>query len=485
MTEQETAAEWARCAAHPWHFTQHHVHIFNATPGDLGGQWIPFDLWPAQAWALDQIHRQRLTVILKARQIGFTWLALAYILWRMLFWPAETAGIFSRRETDAQNLLDARLKGMYDRLPAWMQARAVLKNARGEWSLSNGSTAYAFPTTGGRQYTFSTVLADEADFQPDLPSFMEALKPTIDAGGRMILLSTSDKDRPLSQFKQIIKSARGGANDWTPLFLPWTARPARDPEWYAGLCADALANTGSLDGIHQEYPATLAQALASREQGKRIPPSWIQAVFVEAAPVTIPAGHAQPPALPGLAIYRAPVPGRRYVLGADPAEGNPNSDESAGIVLDIASGEECATLAGRFEPSTFAGYLADLAGYYSRAPILPERNNHGHAVIATLRNQHPEIQILTGHDGSPGWLSSSLGKALLYSRAAETMRDGNTTIHDWITQEQLASIEAATLRAPEGLHDDRADAWSLANAGRTQAAAMADNGLAAAFGWRG
>ena len=42
----------------------------------------------------------------------------------------------------------------------------------------------------------------------------------------------------------------------------------------------------------------------------------------------------------------------RYVVGADPAEGNPTSDPSALEVLDADSGEEVASLAGRYEPAT-------------------------------------------------------------------------------------------------------------------------------------
>jgi hypothetical protein len=34
----------------------------------------------------------------------------------------------------------------------------------------------AFPTTGGRQYTFSFMLVDEADHQPDLAGLMLADK---------------------------------------------------------------------------------------------------------------------------------------------------------------------------------------------------------------------------------------------------------------------------------------------------------------------
>ena len=46
------------------------------------------------------------------------------------------------------------------------------------------------------------------------------------------------------------------------------------------------------------------------------------------------------------------------------------------------------------------------------------------------------------------------------------LRDGEAVIHDPETFSQLASIEGATLRAPEGQPDDRATAFALAVAGR-------------------
>ena len=57
------------------------------------------------------------------------------------------------------------------------------------------------------------------------------------------------------------------------------------------------------------------------------------------------------------------MPGHRYVIGADPAEGNPNSDDSATTVLDVESWCEVASLVGKFEPSVFA-YFIDMVGRY-------------------------------------------------------------------------------------------------------------------------
>jgi hypothetical protein len=192
--------------------------------------------------------------------------------------------------------------------------------------------------------------------------------------------------------------------------------------------------------------------------------------FVEARPID-PTGNYAPayglPAIPGLCVYARPQPGRTYVIGADPAEGNPTSDDSALVVLDAVSGEEVATLAGKFEPTVFAGYIAQLAGWYGAA-ILVERNNHGHAVLAGLDALGLSGSLLGGHDGKAGWLSSTLGKVRMYDACADAVKNREVVIHSPATFAQLASIDGSTLRAPEGQHDDRSDAFALACAARLQ-----------------
>jgi hypothetical protein len=91
------------------------------------------------------------------------------------------------------------------------------------------------------------------------------------------------------------------------------------------------------------------------------------------------------PALPGLAVWEGPVAGHRYVVGADPAEGNPNSDESAACVLDAEIWAEVVELTGKIEPSTFATYIDQVGRWYNAADVMVERNNHGHLVIRDLQ----------------------------------------------------------------------------------------------------
>ena len=423
---------------------------------DKSGSWLPFQLWPAQEQVAADLQEHREIIMLKARQLGFTWLVVAFALQQMLFHPIQTVLFFSQRDDEAAELLGFRLKEMYRRLPAWMQEGLAIDNEH-EVSFKNGSRAMSFATTGGRSYTSTLVLVDEADHVGDLQRMLNAIKPTVDAGGRLILLSTVDKSQPESTFKRIYRGAKAGENSYHAIFAPWTAGPWRTQEWYQEKRRTIFTQTGSDDDLHQEYPATEAEALAPRSLDKRIPPAWLQQCFADAKPIEANGK----PAIPGLIVYAKPIPGRAYVIGADPAEGNPTSDDSALSVLDVKTGEEVAMLAGKFEPSVFASYAYTLAVWFNHAAILCERNNHGHAVLLWLSNFGPNIRRLCGHDGKIGWMSSTLGKTSMYDKAADAFKNREVILHTFSTFTQLASIDGSTLRAPDNLHDDLADAFAL------------------------
>lgn len=424
-------------------------------------------MWAAQETTLEVINLNQMVVILKARQLGLTWLVLAFALWLLIFHPISTVLLFSLRDNEAVHLLsDERLRGMFLSLPDWMRPAEIKTDAH-VWRLANGSTAKAFPTSAGDSYTATLAIVDEADLVPDLNKLMRRVKPTIDGGGKMILLSRSDKSQPQSEFKKIYRAAKLKLTKWVAVFLPWDSRPERTTQWYAEQHAEILNRTASLDDLHEQYPATDTEALSPRSLDKRIPPDWIEKCYQPAEPLTDEMlSESGAPSINGLRVYSLPVRGRRYVVGGDPAEGNPTSDDSALIVKERETGEQCAVLQGKFQPSTLAAHADTIGTFYNKADLLIERNNHGHAVLLWLKD-NSTLKRLHGYDGKPGWPENTRTKALLYDAEADAFRDEDTIIHDFATYVQLASIEGSTLNAPTGEMDDLADADALATLART------------------
>lgn len=474
-------AEYRLCRRYPTRFLRRHVKI--EMVDDEGGKtWAPFDLWPSQEEVINAYNAADLLVVLKARQLGQTWLFLGLLLHQLVFSPGASVALFSRREKEAIELL-RRLKGMYARLPEPFRARAIVKDDATEWRLSTGSSAYAFPTSAGDSYTFNAALVDEADLCPDLGHLLNAVKPTIDGGGKLVLLSKSDKGSPQSPFKRIFRRAEAGSGPWLSVFLPWSARPGRSAAWYEAQRQHSIDQDGSLDFLHENYPASSAEALAPNSQGKRLPGPGLLAVYEGSDPLDAAQLPAALAAIEGLRVYCLPAPGRSYRIGADPAEGLPGADrdDSAISVVDRETGEQVASGLGRWEPkAAFPAIITAASKAFNNAPALIERNNHGHAVIGALEAAG-EVELLHGPDGRAGYAKSPASKAQLWvdgwaeiqarrqAREAAQAAGGAPPpplIRDAVTFGQLASLEAATCKAPSGEHDDGADAWGLAQFGR-------------------
>lgn len=378
----------------------------------------------------------------------------------MIYRPIASVSIFSKRDIDAIYLLsDERLRGMFDRLPPWMsEGHAITTDNAHEWSMENESTARSFPTSAGDSYTSTFVMVDEADLSPDLNSLLRSVKPTIDSGGKMVLLSRADKDKPVSDFKRIYAEAKRGTNGWAHIFLPWWVRPERTQEWYELQKIDIKSRTNNLDDLYEQYPSTDSEAMQPRTTDKRIPYEWLENVYVELE-------GDDKVGLPGLIVYKRPEVGKIYVIGADPAEGNPNSDPSSATVLDLDTGEEVAILTGKLQPDTFTNYIMMVSRFFNDAVVLTERNNHGHAVLLKMQEDGFE-GILNGHDDRPGWNNTRVSKAIMYTHCTNIVQTKNTIIHSYNTYQQLVSIVGNTLKAPENMHDDEATSFSLAQCAR-------------------
>ena len=125
--------ENAQCRKSCKRFIRHHVRIEDRDEATgTGGIAIPFALWPLQVKALVAILAQRLTVILKARQLGQTWMILAYAVWRLLYNPGYSVVALSKKEDDAKELV-RRVRFILENLPPWMarEKKTAPKNFAG------------------------------------------------------------------------------------------------------------------------------------------------------------------------------------------------------------------------------------------------------------------------------------------------------------------------------------------------------------------
>ena len=422
--------------------------------------WIPFRLWDSQLPVLDLFVNGKWVCILKTRQVGITWLALAVALHESLFKARSTILIYSLRDDEAVELLsDQRFRGMYQQLPDHIRTQEIIRENIHNIYFANGSVVHGLTTTRGDSYTSTLAVVDEADLIPNLSTLIGRVQPAVEAGGRMILISRSDKANPLSAFKRIYRGAKADENHWKCHFLPWSADPNRSEDWYHRKVREIVSRTGGKDELYESYPALDEEALAPSVQDKRIRGDRLALCLDKRQPLAnVPSEYK---VHPDLKIFHLPQEDMTYFIGVDTAEGLDTSDNSALVVVD-AYGTEVANLVGRIAPEVQARYVYKISKIYNGAKALVEKNNYGYTVIATLIDDEHGYMLARGFNGQVGWLSNKVGKDILYTSLAQTVDDLDCKIHDYKTYLEIQSIEKESKLAPRGMKDDRADAFALA-----------------------
>ena len=212
-----------------------------------------FDLWPKQREALQIIKNTAQVIILKARQLGISWLALTYALWLCLFHDGKLVMVFSKDQESANEMI-RRVKGIYQRLKH-KPAMLIVDNVT-TIGWSNGSRIKSFAATedAGSSFTASLTIIDEFAKMRYADTLYTSVRPAIADGGKMIIISTAKGDG--NPFHKMWGAAVKGLNSYTPLFLAWQSRPDRTDEWYARQEADAISSAYH----RQEYPATPDEA---------------------------------------------------------------------------------------------------------------------------------------------------------------------------------------------------------------------------------
>lgn len=252
------------CSKNVQYFVEQYGHIEDKDADQLIQ---PFKLWDEQKAALQSIIDNKWNVILKARQLGFTWLILHIVAWMMICNTGRTIIGMSRTEEEAKELV-RRLAIIFRYMPAFIaEEKFVPKGWTGatfrvtslELTINYHepsaplSIYKVFPSSPGacRSFTADLIMFDEWAFQEFAREIWTGAFPVINSafGRKVIGLSTIERG---SLFEEIFVDEKNGFNK---IFIPWSADPKRDKEWYDNT-KRALG-----DKITQEYPATIEEAL--------------------------------------------------------------------------------------------------------------------------------------------------------------------------------------------------------------------------------
>lgn len=440
--------------------------------GEQGGA-IMFKLWPEQQRVARGLFSHDLTIILKARQLGMTWLVLYWFLWRSLYWDNREHRIVSINEEAAKRAL-SRVKWAWMNLPDWARGQIERDNTMEIKFLDTGSIITALPATAnaGRGDTLDGLLLDEDAQQIEGKEIIKSALPALEKRkGVLVRLSTACGFG--NDFEQTWHKALRGEGGYNPIFLPWTADPDRNKKWY-----DKLLHEQGEEYMHQEYPLTPAEAFLASGR-----PFFEMANLHEdlSAEPEIPIfgdlydGEFTPEPGGPIQIWRAPDHGKQYVLFVDVSEGLEKGDWSHGVVVGIGDAYESAALHVKCDPAELAERLWDLSHYYftklkdgTRRPALtaPEANSFGLTTALALRdrghtNLYFDRDLETGEvKDRPGWYTSEKTRRIMLGHLQQAYRKREIRILDRHCLEEMAQFwyrgkNKSKPQAPPGGFDDR------------------------------
>lgn len=307
-----------------------HVRIRSDNPENP--EPVPFELYPYQRRILEWMEQGRNLAILKARQLGISWLFALDDL--RAAQGGARIGYWSAGEREAREQTDERVLAMWRSLPAPLQERLHTAYPRLSWPDTGGSFTY-YPATavGGIGSTFDRVRMDEFAFHEYGRQNWAAVSPTIGGGGHAAIWSTSDPSRgPSGAFFDLFTEAVAG-REWqvddtgiwyiepltprsfSPIFLPWHIRPGRDAAWLE----EERRRMGASDdaAFRAFYPSAPDEAFTGRE------------------------GLVYPEFSPARHVTRAPIPWEACtyrIVGYDLGGGDPTAFVPLGAWPDVESG---------------------------------------------------------------------------------------------------------------------------------------------------
>jgi len=434
---------------------------------------ILFEMREAQNETVKTWISARYSIVLKARQIGFSTLAAAFVFWEAFFWADRSIVMLSRTEREAAKLLQKSKYG-YKQIPEWMRMRgpALISDNQLKMVFSHDSAIESLPSGNdpARGESVYRVVIDEMAFLPNSEEAWASIEPIADVGGRIICLSTANGEGNI--FHRLWAGSQNKTNQFEGIFFPWSAGD-RDDDWYE-------VKRRSLPDwqLAQEYPSDPDEAFI--RSGRPVFDIGVLRDIETTEPVV---GYLKPSKARNvfdfreeggaLKIWAFPDLTHVYCIGADVAEGLGHGDYSCAHVIDASTYEVVAEWHGHIDPDLFGqDVLYALANYYMNALVGVESNNHGLTTLKALqRTGYKNIyrQRRLGQRSPQatevlGWRTTAASKPLAIDELSAALRNKELGLYSDTTIAELRTFVRQDNGKMHGSpHDDRTMSLAITN----------------------
>lgn len=455
--------EYQKCAKSFWYFATHYVYVLNPQEGGV----IRFAPWLHQQQLIGLVQSHDRLIVLKARQLGVSWVFAAYALWLCLFRPGSNILIFSIRQKEAIEMKD-RAKFIWRNLPDFLQLPIGKDNDEMLTFPSLDSKIQSFPATegSGRGETGSLVIMDEFAYMEYARTLYTSVMPTVERG-KVVVISTANGKG--NMFYDLYSDAKAGRNSFIPVFIPYNALPHRSRETWNDAAKDMPQYMA-----YQEYPWREEEAFLVGGT------CMFNVDALQAMPIWKAEGY-----LNNAEIYVPYNSEHSYSAGIDTALGIAHRDFSVLNIIDDTTYDVVAKLRGvdrltgeRIPIEEFSSQAYDLLESYGYPMVGVEEQPQGRTVYRIFKEKkYPMSKFYHRSAKVPCWHSNEATRRNVLSELEQATRTQVIQIHSEDTVAEMLGFgydekknkfvglsgnddEVLSLAIANKMHIDRPPAWS-------------------------
>lgn len=487
---------------------------------------VPLVFNSAQNKLYDEYMRQKKLgqpiriIILKARQMGFSTAVSALFYHSSATNENTNSAVIAHKNEASTNILE-KMKLFYEESPPVLKPMRRACNAKMllfENPTNNELVKRSSPGLRSkviiesavnenalRSATVHNLHLSELAFWPHPDKTMtSALQAVPHVDGTAVIIESTANGVGGVFYDEWVRAVKG-ESEFTPLFFPWfehdeymmpvppdfalTEEERELKEKYQLLdeqivwrrwCISANCG-GDIEQFHQEYPSEWHEAflasgrpvfdMAALDRALRAAPSPQKVGRV----VEDETGLRLRTEYKGyLSVWEEPLAEVKYIIGIDSSSGDKGGDPAAMAVYRHDTMQQVAEWWGYLPPDLLGEEAARLGNYYNYAFLIPEANNHGVAVLDSLkrakyrnlfrRRTLPEAKK-EGNTDKYGWWTSMQSKKLLIDTFAKFIRQDACRIKSAKALNECVTYvrdEQDRTNAQQGCHDDLVIANALA-----------------------
>ena len=427
---------------------------------------------------LKAYDENRWLMVNKFRQAKITTVSVMLLLRDCMYLSGVKGLLIAERQDTAEDIFE-RILFAYNRLPADVKMPLAPGKKAGATQMQfiHGGGIKVL-TAGGRSPAIGRsidrlVITEFGEAQWQRKAAINIF-PTVNKRPNAKVILESTPGRAGSHHEQMWRSALEGTSRFTPLFLEW---------WEDDSCREIVEDfkpTATEIDYLKRHPGMSTYNLAFRRRGLNTEfvgdtrlfsckyPSDPYDGWLGTTNPVMPAEVLKPwlakakpdPELSawGCHEFEEPMPGRKYLITADPAGFGSTGDKSALTVWDAQDWREVAFWEDRETPDRFAQRLVRIQGRYNQALLAVESN--ATACIAILKDQGIRNLLWTDRN-HPGWYATQKRVQESEARLVQMLREGDIFIRSRGTLHQLLNYDGSKkkrVRGEDGIlhHFDRA-----------------------------